>query len=243
MPPEVIIGDRSVRIEPFSGRKATRVLRLLSDISKQTPELLRLRAEFRTTYAQENVLELTRAEAHARFGDRLQHMTAEDWQQSGELLRIRQLPSLEEELIALFPEALDRAEGLVVQLLALIAMPNDEVKRHARSGALNGPEGELAQQGDDLLDAPAEQLLELAIVAGETVDQQFQRKLAEAGDRLGNALRLFGIGRTPQEPTPTTTSATPSPTPTSSGATPEPASDLEPTRSIPATEPSPALAS
>lgn len=236
--PTVTLADREVRIEPFSGRKATRVLRLLSDIGKQAPELLRKRAEFRHEYSQQNVLTLSRADAHARYGDRLQHMTEADWDASEGVVKIAALPSWEEELVALWPDALDSAEHLVVQLLALLQMGNADVKRYARDGSLNGPEGKLAEIGDDLLDEDAAQLLELAVVASEAIDGQFRAKVEGLGDRLGNLGQLFGIGR-PKGPaaSPTTTNATTSPTPNSSTDTPGTGSETEPSTSPTADSP------
>jgi hypothetical protein len=43
------------------------------------------------------------------------------------------------------------------------------------------------------LDAPATDLMELAVAAGEMVEEQFTSKVRALGDRLPNALRLFGV--------------------------------------------------
>jgi hypothetical protein len=121
--------------------------------------------------------------------DPLGHMSEEDWQASGNRLRIPRSPSTEERVAAIFPMALTLAEEEVSRLLALLSMSNAEVKRAA---AGDFPEA-LAARAEELMDAPAEDLMELAVAAGEMVEEQFMAKVKGLGDRLPNALRLFGM--------------------------------------------------
>jgi hypothetical protein len=121
--------------------------------------------------------------------DPLGHMSEEDWQASGNRLRIPRSPSTEERVAAIFPMALTLAETEVSHLLALLSMSNADVKRAA---AGDFPEA-LEQRAEELMDAPAEDLMELAVAAGEMVEEQFMAKVKGLGDRLPNALRLFGM--------------------------------------------------
>jgi hypothetical protein len=138
-----------------------------------------------------------RVEPHPRAGELvmapspLDGLTEEDWNSSGGVMRMPESPSWVQLVAAVFPMVLDAAEESVYTLLALFVATNDEVKRWRRSGNLDE---ELTRIVDELLDdALADELLELAVVCGEVVDDQFVSKAADLGDRLGKALRLVGL--------------------------------------------------
>lgn len=214
---EITLGQRIVRVEPFSGRKAMRAFRLLRHVSKGAPEILSAWARFTKEYEADNSVELSRAEALFEFPPikeqesgrvlrpgRFDHLTDADWAASGNKVRIPRSPSVPEQIAAVFPEAFDLAEKEVLRLLALIAAANHEVKDHRE----DLPEF-LDEVAEDLLDAPFEDLLELAVLGGEVVDEQYRRKAEELGGRVGNALRLVGLNPETfqrQTSTPSTTS-------------------------------------
>lgn len=242
----ITIGGQERRIEPFSGRKVNRALRLLKAIAKAVPELLDIRAEFIRRYEAANYVELDRAQALLRYGapvavttpegelardaegrletvpSPLLAMSEDAWAQTDHKLRLPRSPSTEEQLWAIFPEAFDKAEDLIVRLLALALMPNHDIKEHARKGDLDE---HLGAAGEDLLDdALGDELLELAVAAGEVVDDQILAKARRlrADDRLGNALRLLGLSPESLTPSKSPDDTTPAPTPSSSTDSPEP---------------------
>lgn len=233
----VKVGDEDIRLEPFSGRKAIRVIRTIESISKGVPEILDRWADFTREYEARNVTEMDRATAKHYYSpqplmdeepilvdgvavtddignvivrrtpkldgggkpvmgpDPLAHMSDEDWGASGNKLRLPRSPSNEEKIAAIFPMALDLAEHEVTTLLALLATSNADLKRKARDGTLKE---HLEARAEELLDAPATDLLELAVGAGEMVEEQFTNKVKSLGGRLPNALRLLGITRSPK---------------------------------------------
>jgi hypothetical protein len=150
--------------------------------------------------------------------DPLAHMTEEDWVASGHKLRMPSSPDLSEKVMAILPKALEVAEKETLGLLALLAMSNGEVKHAERSGFVDTHQERI----EAMLDLPFDDLIELAVVAGEVVDTQFQARVKKLGERLPNALRLFGIRMQPKtsetsSPSSSKTSAessTDSPTPT-----------------------------
>jgi hypothetical protein len=274
----VTVGGEEIRIEPFSGRKALRVLHTVNHIATGVPEILERWATFTHDYEQTNAITIDRASARRQFApmplydeepvledgkpvttaegdvlvrrvartrqdgtaimgpDPLGHMSDADWEASGNMLRLPRSPTREEQIVAIFPQALELAEEETVALLALIAMSNADLKRFARQGH-EALRDELKSRGEDLLDADLGELVELAIVAGEAVNEQYQAKARELGGRLGNALKLFGISLPSSETTTETetskeTSSTPSPS--SSTDSPVP-TDGE--RDEPSTEP------
>jgi hypothetical protein len=127
-------------------------------------------------------------------------LTEADWEQTGHKYLVPSSPSNAEVVTAIFDKAVEVAEDHVYQLLALFTMSNEDVVRYRKNGEL--PQ-RLAELADELLDSAddAGDLLELAVVIGETVDDQFRSKSAELGGRMGKALRALGIDWSPK-PTP-----------------------------------------
>ena len=262
-------GDTVVLQRP-SGRKAARALAELRQAGGAAKEITKAYGLFVREYEEANVIELDRVQARMEFPKRpvldvagdpvrdadgevvlapsvIDTMTEDDWERSGGKLRIPKSPSLSETIMAVLPQALELAEDRVYRLLALFLMPNEDVKRLRAEGLLDQ---ELQKRADDLLDeAYADELVELAVAAGELVDNTFRRKAEELGDRLGNAMRLIGLGQriptTNQDPEPLDatngasdtkpTSSTASPAPTETSPAPSPSS-TSPTTSSPPSE-------
>lgn len=243
----VQIGGQPVTIERVGARKASRAFAILRGVSDKLPAIVGRLGEAAADYERTHYIELDRAQAWRRYGaaaplvedgelvrdkdgnavtipSGLASMTEEDWQAAGHKLRVPQEAPDEYKWAAVFDRALELAEDHVYALLALLTMSNDDVKAAWRG---EGLEQAVADRVDELLDdAYADELLELAVVCGEVVDDQFRAKVRSLGaSRLGNALRLLGIdptkmGRqTPQEPT-QTTDMEPSSTPPTSTETP-----------------------
>lgn len=150
----------------------------------------------------------------------------DDWERAGHKLRLPRSPDLATVIGHLLPVALDLAEDRVYRILALFLMDNREVARLRKSGEL---EQVLDEKAGDLLDeAFGDELLELAVVAGELVDHHFMRKARDLGDRAGNMLRLIGMGpRTPAGATATTPAEAPAEASSSTPATSTPASSTD----------------
>lgn len=214
----ITLGEREHRIERISARKAARAFAELRAITRAVPEINKAVSTFVRTYEEENVVELDRVQAKMRFGaETIDTLTEEDWANAGGKLRLPRSPGTTEVILAAFPIALDLAEAHVYRLLALFLMPNEDVARYRKNGELDERLGERA---DDLLDdAYGDEVMELAVVVGELVDRQFVGKARELGDRLGNALRLVGLGpATPTTPTASRDDATGDPAETSTSS-------------------------
>lgn len=246
MPPPntVTLGNTDYRIERPTGLKASRALALMRALSRAMPELTGELAKFRRDYERDNVLELDRVQARMRYpaeplvrdgkpltneaGDILMlpspvdRLTEADWEAAGGVYKVSASPGWGEVLTALFDRALELAESHVYRLLALFTIPNDELKALRKGGGIDEA---LEQRAELLLDESYfDELLELAVVVGETVDHHFRRKTADLGDRMGNALRLIGLDwttkATPEQDSPataTSTEAPPTPAPSTDG--------------------------
>lgn len=219
----VKVHDREVTVERFTVAKAMRAITLFGLIQKQVPHINKLMAEFRHEYRRNNAIELDRVQAKMRFGPEpvlgddgnplltddgdvltvpspIDRMTAEDWERAGQVLRLPSSPSMGEVMFAVFPEAWEHAEQPVRKLLALIAMPNDQVSRHVAAGTI---QDELEEYAREVIDqAYLEEVMELAAVGAEAFEQQVFEKAKSVGTRLGN---LFGLAA-PKTETETETS-------------------------------------
>lgn len=259
---EVTLGDRRVTIERPSALKASRALALMRALSRAMPGLQDRLGEFRREYERNNVIELDRVQAKIAYPPRpiilqvpnddgtfreeaaldehgeplmqpspVDRLTEADWTAAGGVYRRPASPSSEEVIVALFDVALETAEEHVYKLLALFTIPNDDLKRARKDQRIDEL---LDETVDELLDdSYADEVLELAVVAGETVDHHFRRKTGELGDRLGNVLRLVGMGpRKAPTTSPSTSNDGPSSSrPSSSTDSPESTEDGAPTPS------------
>lgn len=224
---EIRLGDRDVRVERPSGRKASVALSLLKAITRAVPDLSSKYGRFVTEYEASHYVDLDRTQARLRFPQRpvftpegdlltddagdpvmapslVDSMTDEDWERSGQKLRLPRNPGREEIIAALLPDVVDTAEQEVAKLLTLFTLPNSDVKTWRRDGSL--PD-KLTEAADTLLDdCGIDEIIELAVIVGEVLDASTRAKVEALGDRAGKALRVFGLGRpaTPTEETPTT---------------------------------------
>jgi hypothetical protein len=207
----VTLGDATITVAAFSGRKAIIATRIVRRAMKQYPEILAEMAAFRAKYEAENVSQMDRAEAVFRFGDRVKHLSDADWEKSGEKLRLGQAATTNEMVAAIFPMALDAAEDEVLRLLALAVIPSGDLKRAKDSGGQAGVDEVLLARGEELLDeaTDAADLVELAVVTAETLRDQFAVKSDGLGPRVGKLMEAVGLKAA-------SPSNDPSPTPSSS---------------------------
>lgn len=245
---KVELGGNEVTVQDLSGRKAIRATKIIRSMAQAWPEILKEIASFTRTYEEDNIVELDRAEARARFHarplldpnaegavplrdgdgeiiygpDPLGHLTDEDWEKSGNKYRIRKSPSQGEIIAGVFPMAFDVAEEQLSQLLALGVIRNEDLDKAHHDEGPDGITKLLVDKADELLAYDLGDLIELAVVISEVVDEQLRARLDRLGRRTGKLLRLLGLGSTSKEPeTPTPSTPTPS-SPTSSISSPEP---------------------
>lgn len=218
----VLVGRTEYVIERPSGRKAATAFRLLKRVSGTVKNVTSALGEFEREYRQQHGIELDRVQARLRYparpvlipqqeGDgfdvlmdeatgqpvmrsQLDAMTDDDWTKAGDVLRLPANPTGPERAAIILDVAAEEAEAELYALLALFTFSNQEVAELRKRGGDELNEA-LRERGDELLDAGyLEELLELAVTIGETIDEQFRRKIAgDLGGRAGKALRLLGI--------------------------------------------------
>lgn len=246
---QVTIGDQPLNLQEFSGFKAFAAMECLKAIFEAGPAIDKRVASYRRDYEADNYVELDRVTALHRFGhDELGHLTDADWSASGNKLRLPTSPSPAEIAIAAFPTALTIAKEESIRLLGLLALTNRELE----DADVGGGQGQVDQAIDAkakrlLHEAQADQLLELAVASVELLEGQFDSTVKGLGDRLGNSLRLLGLGSNPAEPKqPTQGGDTPAesePQPSSSTSSPpDTAGTSEPSSIEPAGAGSPSSA-
>lgn len=198
----VTVGDRELQIPPFRGMKALRAGAILARVSKKVPTILEEIAEFRKRYGEQNTLRITPAISAARGYD----IPAEHFNEQG-YMEVPGVPDTGEVIFAVFPSVFEVAETEIIRLLALIAIPNSELKKADEDARLDEA---LDTFGRDLLyEGELDQLAELVVIAYEMLGEQFAGKQ----DRLGK-LRLAFLRETSRTATTKSSSSTDSPSPT-----------------------------
>lgn len=261
---KVTLGGNERTLPPVTGRKMAMLGRIVRDITKQAPDLLTELGEFNKTYEREHVVELSRTQALMRYAPqpmvtitidpetreekldpvlkdgepvmqpgRLDHLTEEDWQASGNRIAFPEEPSLFEQIAAVFPTAFDAAEAELVQLIGLMVVDNHELNDAAREGSARD---KVKEEGEKLLDEfEFDDLLELLVVAFETIQNSYARKAEKLGDRLGKLWMMLGIRGLPtSEPSESSSSSSEQ----SSTTSPTSSTDSDPPTAGPPTTPS-----
>jgi hypothetical protein len=249
----VKIGGSEKLVSPFNGRKAIVATRILQRASSVAGDVTSKLAEFRAEYRAEHTLELDRAQAQRQFRARvvhgteaaafgvpdgfeipspIAHLTEEDWERSGHVLRIPEDATWAEEIAAVLPVVYEAAEEDVLRLLALGIVTKDELRGWKRDGGTAMVDEQLLERGEDLLDDSDDftELIELAIAVVDVLRERYEAKADTLGPRMGTLLSMVGL-RLPGPPTarsPETPSATEeqpsSTTPSDGSSTPKPTS-------------------
>lgn len=195
--PKVTIGGTESELEQLSSFKALRAMRVVKAVFEEYPELLTEMEKYRRDYEAANQVPMSRSAALFRFGpDRLGHLTDADWEASGNQLVLPRSPGLEEQVLHIFPKAFDTAERHMLRLCALVLISNSDLERADIAGGDAEVEKVIEERAKRLPhEAMADELPELLTVAVEVVQEQIGTKVKGLQERLGNALRLFGLGR------------------------------------------------
>jgi hypothetical protein len=170
------LGGKEIVLERAKGYKALYIAEMLSDISTQVTEIIGEVQKKTEDYERDNKVTITRQMAQARgWDDIVEKMEREN----AVSIEVSEPPSAEQQVMFGFPLAFKLVQDEVLKLLALIAMPNDELKKLRRSNAL---EEHLLSAGDDMMaDAEIGEIITLVAAAAELVQEQ----LDEQAEKLG----------------------------------------------------------
>lgn len=234
---QITIGDQPLVLQEFSGYKAFAAMECLKAIFRAGPEIDKRVSSYRREYEADNYVTLDRVTALHRFGQaELGHLTDADWQANGNQLRLPTSPTGAEIAVAAFPIALEIAKAESIRLLGLLALSNRDLEEADVAGGEAQVNSDIDARAKRLLhEARADQLLELAVASVELLEGQFDETVRGLGDRLGNALRLLGLGKNPAEPEQPTTEPEASTPPASSSTNSDP--DTAGTSAPPSIEP------
>jgi hypothetical protein len=218
----VQVGSREYRVQPFNGRKAILAARMISRLSKKVPEALHEDAAFSRRYADENAITVTRSDALAipEWRERLADMTEADWDAIGGEIKLRATVPAETRLMAAFPLLFEQAEEDVLQLLALLVIPNGDLRDAAAGGDVKLA---LKDWSDELLDEGSIGELTEVIVAGL---DELRSAFEGHQDAVGKLRRLWATRM--DEPI-SESESEPQTSPSEEATTPIATSDLSPT--------------
>lgn len=224
---QLTIGDREVTIPALNGFKTVRAGRLVAEAGECLPQVQEAIAGVR-----ENTPDLVLTPELAKLprfqrtvnGERVPIFTDADFEAAGGTITLPQQPQRQDMIVAVFPVVFKHAERQLVELLALVTIPNDQLRQADEAGTVDQV---LADAGRRLLhEASIGQLLALVTAAIEQVSE------ALAGDDLERAVGAV-TGRVPAptnpDPAPVNLTETPPSTPESLTASPAPTGGPEQT--------------
>lgn len=237
----VNIGGEERHLPPFRGFKAIRAGRLLARVTDQVQELWDKADTYQAHYKETHTLRVTKVEAEMKGWPI-------DFPEGVVFLEYPGMPTGEQVMLHVFRGAFEVIEAELLQMLALVLAPNQELKDAVDDESRGGVDGYLKRKGEALLhEADLGELVDVALATRKLLEREFAGKreaLADLRSLLGQQPKA-----PPKEPTEATVTELPlppsptdpeQPTPSESNASPSPTSSEAP---IDGPEPTPSSAS
>lgn len=174
----VTIGTEQKPIPDFRGFKALRAGKIVARVTDTVQELYAKADDYEAEYKKTHRMRLTREEANLRGWDHVDFHLPEGQAPSPEdFIEIPERPTDEQKFLEVFSTAFELIEKEVVQLLALVLAPNDELERAWEDEANGAVDGYLKRSGQRLLfDGNIGQLVDVAVAARKALDREFEGK-------------------------------------------------------------------
>lgn len=173
----VQVGERTYTVQPFKGFKATRIGRIVAEVTRQVPGVLDDMAQFTREFESKNAVRITRQMSMLpRFKSLFEDMsmTDEDWERCGGAVEIPQPPDPNMVFASVFPRVFEQAEKQVLDLLAWVAVSNADLRDADDSDTVDEL---IAKTRKDLLhEGDLSELLELFIVGVDMIKGEFAGK-------------------------------------------------------------------
>jgi hypothetical protein len=165
----VTIGSKAIRIDTITGWKFMESAELIAKITEALPGIYNRMEEFSQQRMKSTEKVYTRAAALASFGEELKDITPEWWEANGNEMRLPgPRPSIQEQVIYVFPEAFKQARPLVARLLAVLSVPNDELFQASSGGGEDAIDVLLTKWADEMLfHGSIADLVKIAVMAVE----------------------------------------------------------------------------
>lgn len=195
---DVKIGDRTVTISRFKLFKALEAGKVISEITEQVPTVGEEIAKFSREYEKNNYVQIDRATATFRYPEEVAHMSDEVWKASNNMLTLRESPSVQEQVLHVFPEVFQAAQAHVLKLLALLVTPDSELREAHRA---DNVDIKLEETATTLMhEADLADLVDLAEAAVDTIKEQFSGKEEKIKELRQKLRRVWSTEETTTTP-------------------------------------------
>lgn len=172
---DVRVGERTYTLAPFRAFKAVHAGEIIARVSEQVSQLMEEDVAYQRRYAEENTSRLTRGVARLRG--------YENWPDGEEFVDLPGMPAVEERVANVFPKAFKLARDEVLQLLALIVIPNSDLRKAEADGRVDEA---LREVGEELFyEAEWGELLELLAAASDQIRDTFESHRETLGKLRG----------------------------------------------------------
>lgn len=195
---DIVVGDKVVTIQPLRGFKAVKAGQIIGSAAHTISELVDAVADYRAAYAERHPVTINR-ELNSAHG---YGYPDEAFDEKGELT-LPGNPNDNEVLLAVFPNVMDMANEQLIDLLALMLAPNDELRKAFDDGDVEPVLK--AWRGRILYDMDMPQIVELAGKVGDVLRDE----LTGLGDSVGKLAALWRPTPQPDSPDDPTTDTSP----------------------------------
>jgi hypothetical protein len=217
----VTVGEREFVLRPFRGLKALSLMTSIGGLMKTLPDLQDQIAEVSRKHREANMIDIPRAAFELRYPEDAKNVSQEAWDSSGGVVRLPDPDATlgwEQIMLSVLPTVMEQARDQVLTVLALVVIPDRDLQAADEEDRV--PEALATISKQLLYEGTLDELAELTLASVELVKGQFQGKVRELVDQVGE---MFGseteeeeikVGTVETPETPSETSSTPSPPPT-----------------------------
>jgi hypothetical protein len=188
--------EKQYAIQRFRGFKAILAVAAVTRIGREVPDIM---ADAAKAYQGRNTVTVTEGMSKLPrwSGFSTENFDAAEAVSGRREIEIPSPASQNETILQSLPELLDKARVEVIRLLAILIIPNEELKTADKADKV---EEALDAYGEILLyDAELDQLMELALVASDVLTEQLADRKDRLGKLIGPLTRRF-LPTTPASP-------------------------------------------
>jgi hypothetical protein len=183
------LGDQTVRLGDFSGCKFFEAMGLLGEIMEAVPLADEKITEYTKQWLAANGAErvFDRATARYMLGEAIDPITDEEWQASGQTLKLAKGPDGSAAFMRAFPPVYRHAREQVERLICLIATPNSKLAEADDKGELDSiyEQGGAVHEQRRLVLHEAKVSQQMKLVIGSVRQLAEELREADVGGDLG----------------------------------------------------------
>lgn len=194
------VGEREYVLRPFKGLKAVSLMDAVGGLMKVMPDIQDRIAAITKKHRDDNLMDWPRAAIELRYPEEAKNISDEAWNQNGGVVRLPDPDAAlgwEQILLTILPQVMGEARDQVMDILALIVIPDVELMEADDAGDIETPVRAIGKQL--LREGTLDELADLALKSVELIKNQFAGKVAELIAQVGE---MFGADEAEEDEEP-----------------------------------------